>query len=262
MSDIVIDNFKKVFKEDIIIKKYDKENDNDINEYLKKKPEENTIIFIKEKLRCSKTLYKKYLGIIYERHTKSPDDAVIIQGLLGRITGYDDNIKSKCFTNINSIDKYNKLWDSNFENKKVDWKSKTTIIKNHNLQSKGTYNNPLLIKGMNTTEETFDEIERPKIIKKKSFDEIKEYFNKNLKNYGRGPKKRITNVNGFYECMTQHDKENKVRDINEFNEMEKNNSWGFRGTTDKSKDKNKYRHYYCYEDKENNETLSVWLVWY
>jgi len=120
MSDTVIENLKEFISEDIHYHTYDKESDiKDINKILMIKPKKHTFIFIKEKLQCAKTLNKKYLGIVYERFTKSPDDAVVIQGLIGRGTGYDDNGKSIYFTNINSIEKYEKLWNSNFEDKTI-----------------------------------------------------------------------------------------------------------------------------------------------
>ena len=119
MANIVVNNFKKHINKDIEYYSYDRESQiKDINKILMKKPEQHTYIFIKEKLRCAKTLYKKYLGVVYERYTKAlPNDAVIIQGLIGRGTGYDDNGKSIYFTNIPSIERYEKLWKSNFEDK-------------------------------------------------------------------------------------------------------------------------------------------------
>ena len=151
-GDIVINNFKRVIGEDIEHIKYDSDSDvKDINKVLERRPQQHTYIFIKEKLRCAKTLYKKHLGVLYERYTKIPDDAVINQGLIGRGTGYDDNGKSVYFTNIPSIKKYKQLWNSDFTDKSVKWKSKTTRIKSNKLQSKGTYNNPALINGMNVS---------------------------------------------------------------------------------------------------------------
>jgi 16S rRNA G966 N2-methylase RsmD len=49
---------------------FEKQNENnyDINDiFLKNKPEFHIILFIKEKLRCAKTITKKYLGLCYER---------------------------------------------------------------------------------------------------------------------------------------------------------------------------------------------------
>ena len=173
-SKIVIRNFKKYINKDIKCYSYDKDSDiEDINKILKIEPEQHTFIFLKEKLRCAKTLDKTYLGIVYERYTKSPDDAVVIQGLIGRGTGYDDNGKSIYFTNIPSIEKYEKLWNSNFEDKTVNWKSKTTKRKNKLLHSTGTYNNPSLIDGMSVSSEESNEEHEPVIKKFKDFDLVK-----------------------------------------------------------------------------------------
>ena len=153
-SDIVIDNFKKNIDPNLSFIKYDKDCQlDDINSILTKPPIKDMFIFIKEKLRCAKTLHKKYLGIVYERYTATPDDAVIIQGLIGRGTGYDDNGQSIYYTNKDSIVRYKQLWDTSFEDKTIRWNSKTTKYKNDILESKGTYNNPELINGMNEHEQ-------------------------------------------------------------------------------------------------------------
>ena len=202
MSNIVIDNFKKNINEDIPYYNYDKESDiEDINKILKVEPEQHTYIFIKEKLRCSKTLCKQYLGVVYERYTLFPDDTVIIQGLIGRGTGYDDNGKSIYFTNIPSIEKYDKLWKSSFEDKTIEWKSKTTKRKNDLLYSTGTYNNPSLIDGMSVSSEESNEEHEPVIKKFTDFDEVKKYVRNDLGNK-RGPNNPSKNINsdGFYEC--------------------------------------------------------------
>lgn len=112
-----------------------------INDILCKKPKKHTFIFIKEMLRMAVTLEKKHLGILYERYTKSPNDSTIIQGLVGRATGYDDNKQTHIFTNIDSIIKYKRLWDSDFDpNQEGLWKSNTTKSnKNGGTESKGTH---------------------------------------------------------------------------------------------------------------------------
>jgi len=252
MSDIVIDNFKNYINEDIQYYTYDKECDiEDINKILQVEPEQHTYIFIKEKLRCAKTLYKKYLGVAYERYTKSPDDAVIIQGLIGRGTGYDDNGKSIYFTNIPSIEKYEKLWNSNFEDKSIKWKSKTTKRKNDLLHSTGTYNNPSLIDGMSVSSEESNEEHEPVIKKFTDFDEVKKYVKEDLGN-NRGPinPSKYIDSDGFYKCNVRGNK--KVWNTNEmYNERKcniKNGSgYGFR---------------YCYEDINDKSTLQFWIIHY
>ena len=120
------DNFKNIFDEnDYCFEHYDENNKIDLNVLLSKQPQKHTFIFIKEKLRCAKTLCKTYLGIFYERHTKLPNDSTIIQGGLGRLTGYDDNGFSLCYTNIESIHKYRRILDNEFTDLS-GWNSATT----------------------------------------------------------------------------------------------------------------------------------------
>jgi hypothetical protein len=154
-QDITMRNFEEIFdNETYEFRKYDIENnatDNvtDINEILKMQPIKHTIIFIKEMLRCAKTLHKTHIGILYDRYCKTPDDSAIIQGLIGRDTGYDNNGKSICYTNIDSIVRYEKLWNSKFEtennpdSESIFWNSKTTKYVNGNLTGVNTFNDPI-----------------------------------------------------------------------------------------------------------------------
>lgn len=255
LSDVVIDNFKKYMGEDIKYYTYNKESDiEDINNILEVKLEQHTFIFIKEKLRCAKTLYKKYLGAIYERYTKCPDDAVVIQGLIGRGTGYDDNGKSIYFTNIPSIDKYEKLWNSNFEDKSIKWKSKTTKRKNNLLHSTGTYNNPSLIDGMSVSSEESNEEQEPVIKKFKTQEEVKQYYNDELKSRfgGRGPRKRKLNKDGYYETVIGRKRGRGVYSCDEIYEVRK---WSLNNT-------HNYTFHPCYEDINDKSTLQFWIIHY
>ncbi len=56
---------------------------------LSVKPKIHTFIFIKDTLRCAVTIPKAYIGVLYERFTNVPNTASIIQGLLGRATGFN-----------------------------------------------------------------------------------------------------------------------------------------------------------------------------
>ena len=145
-----ISNFEHIFNDaNFII--YDQKSDiTDINEILVKEPEKQTFIFVKEMLRCAKTLEKEHLGIMYDRYSKRPDDSVIIQGFIGRLTGYDYNQKSICYTHIPSIEKYFQLWDSEFEDTSVEWKSHSTTFKKGILKGKTTFNSISNIKGLST----------------------------------------------------------------------------------------------------------------
>ena len=252
-GEVVINNLKKYNPLPCLT--YDKDSSiKDINSILNEKPKEHTYVCIKEMMRCAKTLEKKYLGVLYERYTKTkPDDAVIIQGLIGRATGYDDNGKIKCFTNISSIEKYEKLWKSNFEDKSIKWKSKTTKKKNNELASKGTYNNPSLIDGMCVASN--EEINDEPIIKKcKSIEEAKEYFNLTLKprSGGGGPMKRKQNNAGYYETTIRN-----KRGVYSCSDVYKERKRGLKNTINTP-----FTCHPCYEDINDKSTLQFWMIHY
>ena len=159
-QELTIQNLKHIFNDypcDYI--KYDGNSDiTDINKLLREPPKKHTFILIKEMLRCSKTLHKKFIGILYERYVKTPDDSTIIQGLVGRDTGYDNNGISICYTNIKSIEKYEILWNSKFEDTTIPWNSKTTKNIRGVLSGKNTFNDPKAYDGFSETSE--DSIEQ------------------------------------------------------------------------------------------------------
>lgn len=92
----------------------------------------------------------------------------------------------------------------------------------------------------------------------KEYDENKPWFDEEHKCIGRGPNKKKPNSNGFYMCITQTDKELKVRDTKHFKEIEKLNKWGFK----KDKKDNLFRCYPCYKDINDINSLEWWLVYY
>ncbi len=117
-----IENFKNVFGDLDNIQNeygrimYDESCSFDINEKIANAPERHTFIFVKEKLRCAKTLKKKFIGIYYERKTISPEKDIIQQGLIGRDSGYDNNGFSIHFSDEDSITSYERDWNEAFEN--------------------------------------------------------------------------------------------------------------------------------------------------
>jgi len=99
---------------------------------LQVKPSKHTFILIKEMLRCADTIEKKFIGDVYERYSKNPSDSAQIQGLAGRVCGYNVPNHIRVYVNVASIKKYIELCEGNFENiEDVKWKSTTT--------GKGTY---------------------------------------------------------------------------------------------------------------------------
>ena len=67
---------------------------------------------------------------------------------------------------------------------------------------------------------------------------------------------------GFYRCITQFDKNENIRTKEEFEMYERSKRWGFRGNTEKSKEKNKYRVYPVYENPNDVNSLEWWLIYY
>jgi len=111
MHDVTILNFKKVFPDAVMMS----EMDIDLDEVLMKAPDTHTFIFIKDKLRCAKTLHKEHLGILYDRMTQKTSMNSVVQGLAGRLTGYHTNQHSLVYTSPPMIRKYFNLWTAQFE---------------------------------------------------------------------------------------------------------------------------------------------------
>jgi hypothetical protein len=104
---ITIRNFKKRFIHSVFLSDVDMD-------ILLVKPEKHTFLFIKEKLRCAKTLHKEHLGVLYERITENPKIDIIVQGLVGRLTGYHRNLNSVVFSNPDLVRQYHQLWLQHF----------------------------------------------------------------------------------------------------------------------------------------------------
>ncbi len=262
----VITNFKWVFGENYEYNKnYLKTKKGDINEILKKQPEKHTFIFYCEILRCAKTQYKKYIGISYERYVPNPNDSSIIQGSFGRLTGYDDNGDSICYTNISSLENYIQLWENNMEFKEgIIWNTKTTQYdKDNNITySTGTFNSVKHIEQLKDgCSEKVKEIKHPIITKSKNFNDISKLFHKNGKYYSknkRGPRKKKIDNRFHKETPTWMRKEGpKIISKSIFEEKEKNGEWGFYSIKG-----NSYRCWACYSDINDPNTLEWWLIYY
>ena len=258
----VIDNFKAVFGENYIYNtNYLNDKKDDINDLMGKPPEKHTFVFIKEILRCAKTKIKKFIGIEYERWTTASDSS-IIQGSVGRLTGYDDNTDSICYTNLETIENYEKLWNNNMEFKEgIEWNTKTTIYdkKDNKTYSSGTYNSVKNIKGLesNSSEKVKDVRDDPKIEKfygEDGQEMMIKWFKENLKSKmpkgKRGPNKKKINESGFYKSSIR-----KGMGILSTDEVNKEKKWGFGAGPG-------IRSYPCYSDINDPNTLEWWLIYY
>jgi len=110
---LTILHFKRVFKNADFL------SDVDMDDLLAKPPLRHTFLFIKEKLRCAKTLVKDHLGVLYERITDKPQMETILQGLVGRLTGYHNNKNSVVFSNPQLVKDYKTHWDQQFRKHKT-----------------------------------------------------------------------------------------------------------------------------------------------
>ena len=259
----VISNIKNVFGENYVYnEEYLKEKKDDINKILEIQPEKHTFIFYCEILRCAKTQYKKYIGISYERYIINPCDSSIIQGSFGRLTGYGDNGDSICYTNIQSLENYIKLWENDMSFKEgIIWNTKTTkYCKKDNItnSSAGTFNSVKYIDQLNENlssendEETIEPIIK-KFYGEKGQSEMISWFKKNLKEKmpeKRGPNKKKINDDGFY-----HGSIRKGLEILSTEKVYKERKWGF------SKG-NGIRSYPCYSNISDKNTLEWWFIYY
>lgn len=231
----------------------------DINKlFLEQEPNFHIILFIKEKLRCAKTICKKYIGLCYERISNM--DSVIIQGLVGRLNGfYHSNINIDdlpiCYTNIDSILRYEELWRSRWTKTDIEWNSNSTKFMYNNTMSRGTYSqNPINVLNPIVKENTIiKSVHKSEIIQFKefnNFEEAKKYI-KNVLNktspHNPFNKKQNINENGFIETIVYKKRVYSVEDIKCMDTKAIMNK------------KNGFRLYPCYYDINNKDTL-IFLV--
>lgn len=222
------------------------ESKSEIDVLLSKEPLKHTFIFLKEKARCAKTFTKKHVGIWYERFTNKFGDDIVNQGLLGRATGYDDNGDSIIFTNMDSVRKFKKMWNSNFEQTN-DWVSNSTKTKRGITVSKGTFNSLINKDTVNTSE---SEIITKEFPGENGFEEANN-FNES-RNILNQFETRICNKKNFYETSIRGN--TKVFHYEEIIK-EKNFGQGDKGGGKKG------RLYPCYKDITNKDSLT-WVLCY
>lgn len=267
-SNRLISKFKKFFGDNYEYKRYDQDSEiKQINCDLEIPPKKHTFIFIKEKLRYSKTLYKQYLGILYDRYTKNPLDSVILQSLIGRACGYFDNGYIVVFTNIESIKKYKKLWESEFQDRGVKWRSNSTKINKNNLTiSKDTVFKPETFgiirddNDDNTNEnepiiEKFNNWQDARSFVLKNIPKTIDKINKNPKNIDKiGPQNPFTATDskmkdGFLECTIRTNR--KVYSLDELWCERKCNIDNGAG----------YSFKYGYKDLCDPESIEFWILY-
>jgi hypothetical protein len=251
-QDLIIEYFKDTFGDECKYITFDfNSEEEDINTILNVVPTQHVFIFIKERLRCAKSISdKKVMGIYYERFSSNPDDDVIIQGMLGRATGYNDNGDSIVYTNIDSILRYKELLESNFERTDIKWNSSSTVFKGEQLRSCNYFNTPQNIKGFTATEFERDECETPeekkeRIKREKEEKEAKKKEREILKE----EKQRIKAEKEAEKLRKKQEREDKKKAKDEEKEKKKQEKESKKKTKeDKKRDNNEEK-----EEKEPGE---------
>jgi hypothetical protein len=258
-QDITIQLVKQIFKEDDTnFITYDRES-YITTDILKIKPIKTTIIFIKEMLRCSITIYKRYISVLYDRYSFKSNDDTKLQGLpFGRSSGYDDNGKYIVFGDIDSGKKYIELYNANFGDNSIIWNSNTTTTSNKITQSLGTYNNDECVKTGTRIKKNnqkynllFEEC--------KSHQEAQEFVDKIAKIKHKIDFKRGMDKNGYY--LTRISNKIKPRTIEEVKEYANHKiKTQINNAKRKSQSSNEVIEP-CYKDLNDINSL-VWLVIY
>ena len=162
-----------------------------LDELLKYEPDLHTFIFIKERARCAKTFpCKKYIGVMYERCSKITCDDVAVQGLLGRACTYNDPGHSVIYTNLESVHKFLKLKETDFEDPDIQWKSNSTYRDIEGLNdSKGTLNGLF-------ADNNYEGVQKIDFVEFKSFEDAYEWHKEKYPGSRRFNKTKKRN--GYY----------------------------------------------------------------
>lgn len=161
-------NLLAVYKQEIkdgsiVVKTFYEEDDDDaeFDELFRNRPNVTILVFIKEKLRCSKTIScKDHILFVVELYTETPNSAVVRQGLLGRMCGYykEGLPPFRVYTDLNSV----------FDAEDVKWNSSGLKVENAKIVTyHPTFNNQLVYQ--NNTEMT-------RLTNFDSFKEVDDYI--------------------------------------------------------------------------------------
>jgi hypothetical protein len=81
----------------------------DINvELLDNEPFVHTFIVLKDMFRAAKTMNDRFVGVLWDRLTGKDDTT--LQGLLGRVCGYEKNPNTHVYCSGESVDNYLRIW--------------------------------------------------------------------------------------------------------------------------------------------------------
>ena len=98
-----IEDFKKVFGNCEFISEPSVQKS--VQQLIREKPNKNTFIFIKDKLRCAQTIQHKWVRVLYDRAASKQKKEALLQGLWGRATGFHNNKGLRVWVNAHVIEK-------------------------------------------------------------------------------------------------------------------------------------------------------------
>ena len=248
-AETVIGRFKTICGDEYAYKKC-YAGEEQLMEELSKIPEKHTFLFIKEKARCAVTFVRKDLiGILYERLPKSPKTDVIVQGLAGRACGYDVDDGIIVFTNVESIECYVKMLNSDFTDREGFTFTGDKSKKKTHLHPRGFKNST----GQASVEEEAPAYTTEPFVEVfNTHEEAKAYWKENLGTHigGRGPNKpKKTDERGFLTTSIRGDTH-----VYTLTEIKANKRWGLSEKT------NKYRYYPCYENTTDISTVKYVII--
>ena len=98
-----IRDFRKVFSNDNCVFISEPAVKKNTQQLITERPNKNTFIFIKDKLRCAQTINHKWVRVLYDRLAHKQKKEAIIQGLWGRGTGFHNNKMAVIWTNWEGV---------------------------------------------------------------------------------------------------------------------------------------------------------------
>jgi hypothetical protein len=206
------------------------------------------------------------IGATYEPKPKQRDVSVTAQALTARFCDnyeysgdqLDINLRPLHYCDKEAIEQYVEWFNNDCDFINSKYKSQRISSNGKGKVSSAiTKVNSKVVEGLNINNNSNNNNEKePIIIKRKTYEEIKEYYNNNLKQKypgSRGPTKREPNDNGYYlSTIGKGIDRTRIRTTKEIYDVRK---WNLN-------ESHHYTFHPCYEDISNKDTLEFWLIYY
>jgi hypothetical protein len=203
----------------------------------------------------------KHIGATYEPIPKQRDVSVTAQALTARFCDnyeysgehLDINLRPLHYCDKGAIEQYVEWFNNDCDFVTSKYKSQRISSNGKGkVSSKATKVNSKIISGIINSNINDEPEKEPEIIKRKTFQEIKDYYNNNLKDKlkGTGPRKpKPDEETGYYKATIRSNTK-----VYSYGEIYNERKHGLNETN--------YRFYPCYEFTTNKDTLEFWLIHY